>query len=116
MSPQQYAGEPASVADDVYGLGAILCFAATGAEPSWAPDAFSLLDRPLELMNPAICPPLTRVIARCLNSDPAKRFPSMAALETTLAAIEGEAPRIPAEPAESPGSPPNKKRGVATGT
>ena len=84
-SPQQHEDGAPSVADDVYGLGAVLYFAATGAEPSLAPRPFHLLERPLELLNPDIPPGLIRVIARCLEHDPGRRFPSMAAVGAALA-------------------------------
>src|SRR5207237_5745228 len=36
MSPQQAAGQPPQPADDIYSLGALLYFAATGAQPALA--------------------------------------------------------------------------------
>lgn len=77
-----------AVTEDVYGLGALLYFVATGAEPALAPHEFTLLDRPLALMHPALHPALADVIARCLDPEPARRFPSMAAVDAALAAIE----------------------------
>ncbi len=85
MSPQQAAGEPPAVADDVYSLGALLYLLATGAEPSFAPDPSALLDRPVELMNPALGPAVAGVIRRCLNPDPHRRPSSPAAVATALA-------------------------------
>lgn len=91
MSPQQQIRQPASISDDIYALGALLYFIATGADPSLAPRERPLLGRPLELMNPGIGPGLVQVISRCLDPDPARRFPSMAALDTALAAIGARA-------------------------
>jgi hypothetical protein len=88
VSPQRAADEPSTVADDVYGLGAVLYFAATGAEPSQAPDPLSLLDRPVTLLNPVIGPGLGAVIARCLAPEPADRFSSMPALDEALAGVD----------------------------
>lgn len=73
-SPQQLAGEPADVADDVYALGAVLAFVATGVDPS-----------------PSVVAPderLARVIARCLEPSPDARYPSMDALDAALAQLE----------------------------
>jgi hypothetical protein len=87
-SPQQHAGEAPAIADDIYGLGALLYFTATGAEPSTAPRPSMLLDRPIELMNPGVSRPLRAVIRRCLDPDPAARFPSAHALDDAFAALE----------------------------
>lgn len=95
-SPQQFAGEPAAVADDVYSLGALLYFMATGAEPSVAPREFALLDRPLALLNPGVPPGLEALIARCLHPDPTGRYSSMAEVEVALAAIGVDEPATPA--------------------
>jgi serine/threonine protein kinase len=73
-SPQQIAGAPAAVPDDIHGLGAVLYFLATGADPG-APNA-GALERGLE-----------RVIARCLDSDPDARYPSMEELNSALAEL-----------------------------
>lgn len=88
ISHQQEAGQFPAVSDDVYGLGALLYFMATGAEPSLAPSPLNLLNRPLELLNPAIASNLANVIARCLHPDPIERFQSMQILDAALMAIE----------------------------
>ena len=88
MSRQQHERAAPTIADDVYGLGALLVFMATGVDPSHAPDPFTLLARPLPLLNPAVGSRLAAVIVRCLDQDPAARYPSMAALEEALAAVE----------------------------
>lgn len=87
MSPQQMAEEAPVAADDVYGLGALLTFLLTGAEPSHAPDITDLLSRPVERLNPAIGPALTALVARCLHPDPACRFPSMDSLAAHLDSV-----------------------------
>lgn len=74
-SPQQMAGVPASVADDVYGMGALLYFLATGADPGTSDPAAS-------------GPGLERVIARCLDEDPEKRYPSMVEVDAALAELQ----------------------------
>jgi len=90
FSPQQHEDQTPTVADDVYGFGAVLYFLATGAEPSLAPDPFRLQDRPIMLLNPEAPPPLVRLVERCLQPDPCERFSSMAAVEEALAEWEAE--------------------------
>jgi tRNA A-37 threonylcarbamoyl transferase component Bud32 len=75
-SPRQLRGEPASVADDVFALGAVLWFMATGTDPG-APGGAAVADERLE-----------RVIARCLDEDPAARYRSMHELDEALAELE----------------------------
>ncbi len=87
VSPQQSADLPPAIADDIYGLGALLYFMATAAEPSWAPDPRNLLARPVRILNPAISPALERIIERCLNPEPGERFPHMASLHAALEAL-----------------------------
>jgi serine/threonine protein kinase len=98
MSPQLEAGAAPTVADDMYALGALLYFAATGAEPSQAPHAFALLNRLPTLINPATGAALERVIARCIEADPCRRFRSMEALDSALARLSDKAPVRSARP------------------
>lgn len=95
MSPQQSAGELPAISDDIYGLGALLYYMATNAEPSRAPHSSVLLDRPPVAINPAIGLALERVISRCLDPDPAARLLSMAVIEAELAQIGEQAAVAP---------------------
>lgn len=85
MSPQQIQRQVACPSDDIYGLGVILYYLTTGAEPSTAPNPTRLLDRAIELLNPDSLPALNRVIARCLEAEPEGRFESMAVVDQALA-------------------------------
>ncbi len=97
MSPQQADGGLPAVTDDIYGIGALLYFMATGSEPAQASQAIPAFGRPLALINPTLRPSLVRLIEQCLDPDPTARFPSMAALDAELALIEAEAaPQNPA--------------------
>ena len=92
-SPQQTsraARAAPAVTDDVYGLGALLYFAATGAEPMEAVRPQNLLERPIALLNPAIGPGLAQVIERCLAPDAAARSSTMTELGAALAALAGD--------------------------
>lgn len=88
MSPQAHAGCRPAFSDDIYGVGAVLYFAATGAEPSQSPDALDLPRRPVRRLNPAINAAVEAVIFRCLDHDPERRFgnarDASAALEAAL--------------------------------
>ena len=94
FSPQQDEGQMPTVADDIYGLGAVLYFAATGAEPSLAPHPFRLLDRSITMLNAEAPSGLISLIERCLDPDPLGRFPSMLALEEALVEFEVERPSV----------------------
>jgi hypothetical protein len=86
-SPQQDRGEPATVADDVYGLGAVLAFAATGVRPSEGSPTDRLHDRPADRLDRAVGPALENVLRRCLLPDPARRFRTAREVDAALAAI-----------------------------
>lgn len=84
MSPQQKAGAVPTVADDVYALGALLHFIATGAEPSQLPITTALADRPVRLLNPAVPAPIAHLIECCLHAQPSLRFSSPSAVRDAL--------------------------------
>jgi tRNA A-37 threonylcarbamoyl transferase component Bud32 len=88
MSPQQTAGGRPDITDDIYSLGALLYFLASGAEPSTSPQACDLFCRPIEWINPRCDPALAQVIQRCLAADQAGRYQSMESLERALEEIE----------------------------
>jgi hypothetical protein len=66
-SPQQRRGEPATPADDVYAVGAVLLLLTSGVEPSSAPHVDLLDRRPLQLLRPDIDPRLEELITACLQ-------------------------------------------------
>jgi tRNA A-37 threonylcarbamoyl transferase component Bud32 len=98
-SPQQAEGERATTADDVYSLGAVLYYIATGAEPAASPDDMNLLSRPVTRLNPGIGPRLESAIERCLAPERADRWPSMHALYDELGSINPSAPGATGTPA-----------------
>lgn len=87
ISPQQFAGQPQSLADDVYSFGALLYLLVTGAEPSQAPDQFALLKRPIESLRPDVPPALAAIIKRCLQEQPEARYASMHEIIPVLDAL-----------------------------
>lgn len=96
MSPRQATGAPALPEDDIHGLGALLYFIATGAEPSMGPVG-SLLARPISLLQGRSIPALEAVIARCLEPTPERRFGSMQEVARALQALGA-----PLRPAQEP--------------
>jgi len=74
-SPEQLEGSPVSVADDVYALGALLAFAATGHEPSEG------------LRLDAVDDGLAAIIERCRAIAPSERWSSMTEVSAALSGI-----------------------------
>jgi serine/threonine protein kinase len=111
MSPEQARGDARNVgpAADVYGLGAILYECLTGRPPfraaSYAATVAQVLaddpPRPADLVA-GLRPDLEAVCLTCLEKDPARRYPSAAALADDLAACRaGQPPSVrPATAAE----------------
>lgn len=90
MSPQQFAGAPAAVTDDLYSLGACLFELLTGVPPFRGPEvgrqiefepapllSTTLQQRGLECTVPE---PIEDLILQCLSKNPTRRPPSALAL------------------------------------
>jgi serine/threonine-protein kinase len=96
MCPEQAGGEAAVDArGDVYSLGAVAFFALTGRPPFDAPTIGKLLAAHMTQtpprvtdVRPDVPTDLADVIARCLEKDPAGRFPTVAELDRALARCE----------------------------
>ncbi|MEU5340971.1 protein kinase [Streptomyces sp. NPDC020766] len=91
MSPEQILGKGITGAADVFSLGAVLAYAATGSSPFPGDSSASLLYKVVheEPELGALSGDLRAVVADCLSKDPAAR-PSPSALASRLAA-EGAA-------------------------
>jgi eukaryotic-like serine/threonine-protein kinase len=116
MAPEQALGEAAAAGPpvDVYALGGLLYFLLTGQPPFSGPDAVSVLrrvvdepPRPPRQINADAPPELQAICLKCLEKDPARRYPSAAALAAALA--EWEARQGPA----APPAPPRTRRRLA---
>jgi len=110
MSPQQTSQARPAVTDDVYGVGAVLYFLTTGADPAQTPAAVPLADRPLAMLNPSVHPDLEAIIERCLDPDPTRRYPTMSSLAEALAAVRPEGPNLRVRPEKPRGRPGERPR------
>lgn len=92
MAPEQLFGSPAQAASDVFRLGAVLVFAATG-HPPFGEGSRHELARRVQDEEPeleGLTPPLRELIARCLAVEPLDR-PSLTDLLSALTGLVGSA-------------------------
>ena len=110
MSPEQAKGQTCDHRSDIFSLGAVLYEMLTGtpAFPGEAPiDAlFAVIELepvPLETLCPGASPQLVRLVHRCLDKDPARRFQSASDLAFHLESLTVAALTAPAIPVSSVG-------------
>jgi len=97
MSPEQAHGEQADARCDLFSLGAVLYFMATGHPPFRAEQAMAVLHRichdrhrPLSQINPKVPDELASVIDRLLEKKPSRRFASASEVQRVLAGVLNE--------------------------
>ena len=102
MSPEQAEGRPLDARSDVFSFGALLYELLTGRRAFEGKTALSLVTSilrdtppPPRSLRPEIAPRLEAIVSRCLQKDPAARYPSAEALVHDLEAARaaGEKPR-----------------------
>ena len=93
MAPEQVAGKPVDYRTDIYSLGLILYEMFTGAQAFHADTAVAVALKqlredpaPPHEVEPAVPVPVERAILKCLEKEPARRFQSIAELESDLRA------------------------------
>jgi serine/threonine-protein kinase len=92
MSPEQARGWPADARSDIYSLGAVAYFLLTGQPPFVRDSSMDVLAAhlvdpvaPPSTLRPDVSPDLQEVVLRCLEKDPARRFPNADSLDQALA-------------------------------
>jgi serine/threonine-protein kinase len=92
MSPEQAAGRPLDSRSDIYSVGTLAYFLLTGRPPFPRETAMEMVMahayEPVPAFDsvlPGLPPDLEAVIRRCLEKDPAKRWPDAYTLERALA-------------------------------
>ncbi len=112
MPPEQLQGEPVDARADIYTIGAVLYEMATNRRafpqelPSRVIDA--ILHHPPvppRALNSRISPELERIILKCLDKDPGRRFQSAKELLVDLGRLGGAASNRQAHPQPSPFKP-----------
>ncbi|HEX6536281.1 MAG TPA: serine/threonine-protein kinase [Gemmatimonadaceae bacterium] len=97
FSPEQARGQPLDGRADIYSLGVTLFKAATGVLPFQGDDWYDIARQHVEepppkprAFNPALSRGIERVILKCLDKDPANRYPTGDALHTELVQLLGK--------------------------
>ncbi|MCX8998932.1 bifunctional serine/threonine-protein kinase/universal stress protein [Rhizobiaceae bacterium BDR2-2] len=91
MAPEQILGHRSDFRSDIFALGALMYFFVTGRRPFGDPQGLKGLKRrlwrdpwPPRALDPSIPPALQEVILRCLEINPARRYPTAAQLAVDL--------------------------------
>jgi tetratricopeptide (TPR) repeat protein/tRNA A-37 threonylcarbamoyl transferase component Bud32 len=108
MSPEQARGETADQRSDIYALGLMLYdmlvgrrrFTVGTSPLSEAMARMAHAPPPVRSLEPSIPDPVERIVNRCLEPDPAKRYPTVAELVADLDRLEpdGHERVLPAKP------------------
>ena len=128
LSPDRIAGRPATVADDLYAVGAVGYEAVTGHKP-FPQENLAALARaiaetvppPLRMLRPDVEPDLAETIERAMARDPQWRFPTADAMRASLSGASHANPVRPptqvlAEPLPPPATVVVAGTAVSTGT
>jgi eukaryotic-like serine/threonine-protein kinase len=114
LSPDRIAGRPATVADDLYAVGAVGYEALTGRQPFPQENLAALAraiaesaPQPLRMVRPDVEPGLAETIERAMARDPQWRFPTAEAMRVSLSGTPyGGSGRPPTQVLAEPLPPP----------
>jgi eukaryotic-like serine/threonine-protein kinase len=102
MSPEQASGDMVDGRSDLYSLGALAFFAATGRPPFDAASAAAVLVKhvvetatPLATVRPSLPARFAAAIDRCLAKNPAERWPSGEELAAAIGSAGGSTHDVP---------------------
>ncbi|TMA24947.1 MAG: serine/threonine protein kinase [Deltaproteobacteria bacterium] len=98
LAPETIEGKPADPRADLFSFGTIFYWLSSGQLPYQAASPAALLRNILEgkrkdprLIRPSLSDAQARIIARCLENDPAKRYQNAGEVKTELSALLREA-------------------------
>jgi len=93
MSPEQARGQPLDARSDIFSLGAVLYELASGKHPFPGVSAVDVMSGILKEdpppMEAPLSPALERIVRRCLEKEPSRRFQSAADLAFALQSLDG---------------------------
>jgi dienelactone hydrolase len=103
MSPEQAQGKPVDPRSDVFSLGIVIYEMATGRRPFAGDNTVSTLtailrDTPARVTSiaPSAPAPLDKIVARCLEKDPARRYVDASGVRDDLRALQAQLISSPA--------------------
>lgn len=97
MSPEQVVGKPCGPSSDVFSLGTTLYMMACGRRPFGGKRPMSIISRivrvdpePVSKYRPDLPRQLSRIVRRCLNKDPDRRYPTASSVRDELQDLRQE--------------------------
>jgi tRNA A-37 threonylcarbamoyl transferase component Bud32/dienelactone hydrolase len=97
LSPEQMAGQPASMRSDVFALGVVMFEMLTGRPAFTGDSTWAVMDAVVRGQPPTIQSlrkdvpvHFTQIVTRCLSKDPEARYPSAVELRDDLLALRAE--------------------------